>query len=171
MHTAASILWSVSIEEQFYLTWPLVVKKQSRRIWQVSIALLAMATCYRVLLVYHHASEDAFWVQTFSRIDAICMGALLAAWLNGRMPLFSSRVKAVLILAGLVILLCVAHWGEFSRPRALLAYPAVAGCCGLMLVGALRDQLCETRRRSHGVRCWSSWEECPTAFTFSTRWL
>jgi peptidoglycan/LPS O-acetylase OafA/YrhL len=134
IHSAASILWSVSIEEQFYLTWPLIVKFHARHIHAVCIGLLGTATLYRMFLVSRHLRYDAFWEGTFSRIDAICIGALIAIYLDGRTPKVS---RPWLIFGGLTALFAAVYWGRFLGPRALFTYPLVAACCGVILLGTL----------------------------------
>ncbi len=46
-------IWSLSVEEQFYLTWPLAVRKLSTRalLW-LSIAIVALTPILRLLLLY-----------------------------------------------------------------------------------------------------------------------
>lgn len=133
------ILWSVSIEEQFYLTWPWVLRRYARWICQICVGLLLLATAYRIGLVLHQAPIDSFWQDTFSRIDAICLGALIAARLDGCMPRLSSTSGAYLIVGGFLGLLGAARWGGAGGWPALWTYPAVATCCALMLIGSLRD--------------------------------
>ena len=135
MNSVAGILWSVSIEEQFYLTWPLVVKFHARNIRSICFGLLATATLYRVFLISRHLRLNAFWEGTFSRIDAICVGALIAVCLDGQMP----KPRIWLVLGGLGALLATVYWGRFFGLRALITYPMVAVCCGAMLTGTLSE--------------------------------
>lgn len=45
-----NILWSVSIEEQFYLIWPLVVSFTRRKyLWLVTIIIIIISTIFRIL--------------------------------------------------------------------------------------------------------------------------
>jgi peptidoglycan/LPS O-acetylase OafA/YrhL len=78
-HSWAQILWSVSIEEQFYLSWPIAAKVFSRRILTViAIGLILFANLTRLYLVTHQASEQAIWPNTFVQLDAFGMGILCA---------------------------------------------------------------------------------------------
>jgi peptidoglycan/LPS O-acetylase OafA/YrhL len=70
--------WSLSIEEQFYLVWPLVVRKLSaRKLTMVCAGLVLTALGLRVTL--HLMNQPwAAYVLTFSRTDALALGAVLA---------------------------------------------------------------------------------------------
>src|SRR5260370_11514381 len=78
-------LWSVSFEEQFYLLWPLVLRKSSlRTIRRIAIGLLVVASLARLILLLRHAGGDPIWYNTFARLDSIACGILLSALLPGR---------------------------------------------------------------------------------------
>ena len=47
-HSVAAPLWSVSIEEQFYLSWPLILRWSVRHLALVAAALLLVASAARV---------------------------------------------------------------------------------------------------------------------------
>jgi peptidoglycan/LPS O-acetylase OafA/YrhL len=72
-------LWSLSVEEQFYLLWPGVLKKwsASRRRISVLVAAIAFAPAYRILchLLRLHGRAD----ETFPAVaDILAVGCLLA---------------------------------------------------------------------------------------------
>ena len=78
-------LWSVSFEEQFYLVWPLVLRRASKRtICRIAIGLLAAASLVRLILLLKHVGGDPIWYNTFARLDSIACGILLAVMLHGR---------------------------------------------------------------------------------------
>lgn len=81
---AVMILWSLAIEEQFYLFWPFLVRMCSaRQILLCSIGFMAMAPLVRALTLMA-ADYPATYVFTFCRLDALAAGAVVAV-------LFSSR--------------------------------------------------------------------------------
>ena len=75
--SVASALWSVSIEEQFYLLCPFGV----RRIPWIAAGLLVVATLARVALVTAYGEpvpHHVIWANTVARLDPLALGMLLA---------------------------------------------------------------------------------------------
>jgi peptidoglycan/LPS O-acetylase OafA/YrhL len=76
------VLWSLAVEEHFYLLWPTAVKFLSRRMVAVSgIALCAICLGLRVL--YYEKGYDTGNGYTWLVADGLAMGAMLAAILRG----------------------------------------------------------------------------------------
>ncbi len=76
-------LWSLSIEEQFYLLWPLVVLWLGRRrvsVVKVAVAMAAIGMAFRCV-TYPILGRDFAYYFTFCRIDGLLLGAAgAAAW-------------------------------------------------------------------------------------------
>lgn len=70
------VTWSLAIEEQFYLIWPLVVRFCSP-IWlrRVAIVEICISPALRYYLSLHHVD---LYTNVFSRLDGLMAGALLA---------------------------------------------------------------------------------------------
>lgn len=121
-----SPLWSVSIEEQFYLTWPLVLLVvPRRRLPALCVLLLAGALAARALLLASGSGVERLWINTFTRLDPIAIGALIAlAWQAGCPPI-PSRWRPVLFV-GAVLTAVVATgwlWHETLHPLSPPAMP------------------------------------------------
>ena len=70
--------WSLSVEEQFYLAWPfLVLTLPRRRLMGLCSGLVVFAFVLRVILLRLQLPHAAF-VWTFSRIDCLAIGAMVA---------------------------------------------------------------------------------------------
>lgn len=76
--------WSLAIEEQFYLVWPLVVLTLSRaKLMLVAAAMVVIAPIIRTLLVLNDVPDLAVYVLTPARMDGLAMGALIALVMRG----------------------------------------------------------------------------------------
>ncbi len=105
-----SHLWSLSVEEHFYLLWPLVMLFMNRRrAVKVVIAVLCLSPVNRYLWwrFGHHVDIDFF---TLTRIDTIAAGCLLALLVSSGkfwartsalrqhpLPLFMLSVAALIV--------------------------------------------------------------------------
>jgi peptidoglycan/LPS O-acetylase OafA/YrhL len=135
-------LWSISIEEQFYLFWPPILRRATRRSLVYGIVLLlVVANLVRIGLVAGHASGAALEYNTFARIDAIAFGILVGCWLGDRSPKLSSRTRLGILLASFLTWLLVAAFGHLNAPDApapvlgtLLGRPLVALSSAAILV-------------------------------------
>lgn len=136
----AAPLWSVSIEEQFYVAWPLLVAALGiRRLPLIAVVCLVVATLTRILLAAIGVEHPAVWTNTFARLDPIALGALLAVVLCGRAPRLHVGVRGALLVAGAAAwVICMVVFG-LSGWGSLVTYPVVAIASIGMMLAFLRD--------------------------------
>jgi peptidoglycan/LPS O-acetylase OafA/YrhL len=144
MHTIVNPLWTVSVEEQFYLFWPPIVRKISRdHLVFAAVAMLILASGMRVLMLVLHGDINSVRCNTLARLDPIALGILAATTLRGRMPHFSSGLRLSMLGCGSVVLVLVAHYWKIQEPESLLwmptlaGFPIVAACCTLIMFAFL----------------------------------
>jgi peptidoglycan/LPS O-acetylase OafA/YrhL len=129
-------LWSLAIEEQFYLVWPLllyaglrVVPSLSRLAW-AALALGLVFALWRAVLWESGEEWLRIYIRTDARADALLIGAALALapWrrLIGAVP------SGALAAAGAAALIVVALIAELTEPSAKWLYLG-----GLTVVAAL----------------------------------
>jgi peptidoglycan/LPS O-acetylase OafA/YrhL len=120
------VLWSLAVEEHFYMVWPAMIRRFSGRGRVVLIALIwVLSPLVRAATFYFgRDAQNLDPLFTWCNLDGLVLGAGLALWL--RSPVFSrshlSRVAAPLLaagLAGFVVLLdhpglAAAAFGNFS---------------------------------------------------------
>jgi peptidoglycan/LPS O-acetylase OafA/YrhL len=134
--------WSLAIEEQFYLLWPVLVLALSRRHLMVACAVfLVGALATRVGLNLAQNRVAAF-VLTPARIDALAVGAYLALAARGPGGLASlSRVASrAAVLTGASLLATFVVRRGFAAPDPVvstLGHTLLAGFFGAVLVLAL----------------------------------
>lgn len=138
--SVCSQLWSVTVEEQFYLVWPLLLKRWKDKLPYAAITMLWVANATRLLLVLHPRNDATIWCNTLARLDPIAGGILLAWWLHGRENKLPSSVRVQLVSAGLAMLLFVGYYGDHTNWRALFSYPVADLACVMMVAGVLVPQ-------------------------------
>ncbi len=80
---ATSHFWTLAIEEQFYMVWPLVVFLGSRKsLVRICVVVIASALALRIGLAAVGTSPISIYVFTLTRIDTLIFGALLAIGLR-----------------------------------------------------------------------------------------
>jgi peptidoglycan/LPS O-acetylase OafA/YrhL len=93
-------LWSLAVEEQFYLLWPfviLVIRKPKYLLACISLLLVAVIGLRLWIWVNHVEDLAYFNLYTFTRIDGICIGCMVALLLRID-PLFLRKNTTVIVL-------------------------------------------------------------------------
>ena len=135
-------LWSLAIEEQFYLFWPLVVLAVARgrraATWVGVAAATGAVASVAAMVLLHRSADDVSRVYygTDTRVHTVLIGAALAALLAPR-PIWAGAAAGWPGAAGLVAPPTAAGW---PRPlRVLLAALAALAAVNLVAGVALVD--------------------------------
>ncbi len=128
-------LWSVSIEEQFYLAWPLIMSRFIHRLRPIAYGLLACSFLARGWLVIAGAHHPAAWCNTLTRLDPIAAGALLASFLDGRTPSLSRLLRSVMMVSAVIVITLVGLFADYSGISTLIGYP-LATLAAILLISA-----------------------------------
>ena len=89
MNSVVVPLWSVSIEEQFYLLWPLVVRKVTRK-HMIVLCILLVCIAFVWRAVIQSRTPSLIWNSTFSHLDSLSYGILLSlVGFRERIPLWA----------------------------------------------------------------------------------
>jgi peptidoglycan/LPS O-acetylase OafA/YrhL len=91
--------WSLAVEEQFYLIWPLIIFLCSvRRTLWVAAGVCIAAPLIRLVLISKGWPEVSVYMATITRMDALLAGALLASWLRCGYPAISPKTCAIALI-------------------------------------------------------------------------
>jgi peptidoglycan/LPS O-acetylase OafA/YrhL len=123
--------WSLSIEEQFYLVWPMVVYVSTRaRLKYICIGLAMSAPLFRYAAAQAGVSPYSLYGWTPFRFEGLALGGLLAAAV--RDPFLYERIKRLmpLLAAGAAVVLTgvfiSSGTGFTTRVMAVYGYSSVA---------------------------------------------
>jgi peptidoglycan/LPS O-acetylase OafA/YrhL len=105
-----SPLWTVSIEEQFYLVWPVLMKLLRRRgMVLAAIATFLLATVSRIGFMLSGQSGGFIYYGSISRCDSLALGILLALFAD-RLPNLARGPRWLLLAAGLAGWIVASLW-------------------------------------------------------------
>ena len=136
--------WSLGVEEQFYILWPLLLAAlvrrtagDHRRLAQIVAALVLLAIGIRVI-AWHMASV---FYTPFEWTDSILLGCLLAVVFHGRLT-DRWRLNSLALAAATIPLLWLSLRG-FSRFDEVWTVTALAVGNATIVLAATRNQFGE----------------------------
>ena len=110
-------LWSLAVEEQFYLVWPIVILIVSEAmLLRLAIAAVLLTPILRALYTPWDHYISTIYMLTPFRADLLCAGAVLAICWKDRTPRFEKicRRRAWMgVVAGFGSLILVQFWPIF----------------------------------------------------------
>jgi peptidoglycan/LPS O-acetylase OafA/YrhL len=95
-------LWTVAIEEQFYLIWPVVARMLTRRGMMIAgIVTFLFATASQMGIILSGLRGDFTYFGSTSRCDSLALGIILALSVD-RLPRLTRSLRLLLVAVGLI---------------------------------------------------------------------
>ena len=162
-------LWSLAVEEQWYLVWPIVAVWLLRKRVRGPLVCAAAASAVVVFTASWARDGEAFrlnwlYLGTFSRSSGLLLGAALAFWWFRRPTLLGSRstFAGVAAATGLVVLFATQHVDSIALYRGGLVAATLASAS--LVAAVMHDgpvarafacrPLVAIGRRSYGLYLW-----------------
>jgi peptidoglycan/LPS O-acetylase OafA/YrhL len=129
--------WSLSIEEQFYALWPLIVvgvvamRRSARAVLGVTLGLGSACAVLTLVGALRHGDQRLFYYGTASRAPALLMGAALAAVVATRGTLRSVRARTVLEVVAIAGAFYLAFEWAHQRGQGQGLYRGPLLLCGV----------------------------------------
>jgi peptidoglycan/LPS O-acetylase OafA/YrhL len=150
-------LWSVSVEEQFYLVWPLLLAVlPGKCLRRVCLGMIVVSLVARSAMLASGSGLERTWLNTLARLDPIAVGALIALSWSGRRAQLGRIGQWVLGVGAPVLVVASTGliWHELLQPSvqagplivrtgwfpfaaAVLVFLVIALACGGMVLAAL----------------------------------
>ena len=132
--------WSLAIEEQFYLSWPLLVALAPRRLAPIALVGIGLGLTLRMFT----SSELVGYFSTFARMDALLLGCLAAV--------LGLRASRAVGWAGAAVFLIAAFSPAATRH---LATVAEFGALGIIVSRLPLGFLAPMGKRAYSLYLWN----------------
>ena len=157
--------WSLAVEEQFYLFWPLVVYRLSpRRLLTVCLWIALGALVVRCGMRLEGASGWTIYTATPCRMDALALGAAgacliripsLATYARQRLPMLAGATLALFVLA----MPLTGFYDDSRIAGETIGYSVLAWCSAVLVTGAAMTDGGEPSWLSRALR-WAPLRSC-----------
>jgi peptidoglycan/LPS O-acetylase OafA/YrhL len=139
-------LWTLCVQEQYYLVWPLLFFFLGAKRWYFLVAMIAVAVCFRVsMLVSGQENAVGYHTLPMASFDALAMGSLLA--------IFPERwsVQHPLRLFAVLVTLCIAvSYADSGALRHAVLPVLWLFALGILTIGVFENRL----GRASGILNW-----------------
>lgn len=140
-------LWSLAIEEQFYLLWPFVVWKLGRRhLMSLCVIMFAGVFILRISLSFNDFNSLAVFVATPTRMDTLLAGAFVALLIRGpssQLVLWRLARAGFIVGSAILAAVIISERGasQYSLFMQTVGYSAIAAMAASLVLAAVNINL------------------------------
>jgi peptidoglycan/LPS O-acetylase OafA/YrhL len=132
-------IWTIAVEVQFYLIFPLVLAAFPPKNWRRTLGMLVVLNTLRLMLSWYTLGPDAYfniYHTMFGRFDQFLIGMqaayvfkLVGPWLTRR------RAYGLAVLSIALLTVWINHVGERTYPGNIFSFTVEAVCFAGLIVG------------------------------------
>jgi peptidoglycan/LPS O-acetylase OafA/YrhL len=150
-------LWSLSVEEQFYLVWPVLliaffgVRRRTTFVVTVMVAAIIGIAIHRAVMWQNGTNWLFLFIRTDTRADSLLVGALFAQlWIRGWSP---RRLTPWAWIATALLCITITMARSTHAFLYLGGFTLVALCTGVVILAAADGRWIGTRALCFGPLC------------------
>jgi len=129
-------LWTISIEEQFYIVWPAL----ARAAWVEAGAWSILGIAITSTILLHRTASNpslALWTSSLVQFQFFALGALVALHFSNRSPDFTTAARFAMALTSAMLLMVAAGPFHINRDGPSVTNPLLTIGYELMALGIL----------------------------------
>ncbi len=141
---ALSHFWSLAIEEQFYMAWPLFIYLiPNKHLIKAIIGVIFLAIGFRIYSFVFIGDWLINYIFILARVDSLGIGALIAVMIRTKKSLIELYCHPFLLVSGFIICLMIVLGGSlsFGSPgNQTIGFTVNAVFFGCVLLSSLQDK-------------------------------